>query len=78
MVSFKIKNKRNSGYNYGVRIHTATEYDGGLSGSTISENVSWGKYSKNSDSKNVSVWVDSTIGFPLLMTALFQRMRKKN
>ena len=74
----QIKNKRNSGYNYGVRIHTATEYDGGLSGSTISESVSWGKYSKHSDSKNVSVWVDSTIGFPLLMTALFQRMRKKN
>ncbi len=74
----QIKNKRNSGYNYGVRIHTATEYDGGLSGCTISENISWGKYSKNSDSKNVSVWVDSTIGFPLLMTALFQRMRKKN
>ena len=74
----QIKNKRNSGYDYGVRIHTATEYDGGLSGCTISENVSWGKYSKNNDSKNVSVWVDSTIGFPLLMTALFQRMSKKN
>ncbi len=74
----QIKNKKNSGYNYGVRIHTATEYDGGLSGCTISENVSWGKYSKISDDKSVSVWVDSTIGFPLLMTALFQRMRKKN
>ncbi len=72
----QIKNKRNSGYNYGVRIHTATEYDGGLSGCTISESVSWGKYSKKSDGKSVSVWVDSTIGFPLLMTALFQRMRK--
>ncbi len=74
----QIKNKRNSGYNYAVRIHTATEYDGGLSGCTISESVSWGKYSKNSDNKSISVWVDSTIGFPLLMTALFQRMRKKN
>ena len=71
------KNKRNSGYNYGVRIHTATEYDGGLSGCTISESVSWGKYSNKIDGKSVSVWLDGTIGFPLLMTALFQRMRKK-
>ncbi len=74
----QIKNKRNSGYNYGVRIHTATELDGGLSGCTLSESVSWGKYSKESYSKSVSVWVDSTIGFPLLMTALFQRMHNKN
>ncbi|QEE16406.1 deoxyhypusine synthase family protein [Promethearchaeum syntrophicum] len=74
----QIKNKRNSGYNYAVRLHTATEYDGGLSGCTVSESVSWGKYSKEIADKSVSVWVDSTIGFPLLMTALFQRMRKKN
>ncbi|MHA1719873.1 MAG: deoxyhypusine synthase family protein [Promethearchaeota archaeon] len=74
----QVKNKRNSGYNYGVRIHTAIEYDGGLSGCSISESISWGKYSNKIDGNSVSVWVDSTIGFPLLMTALFQRMDKKN
>ncbi|MHA1584275.1 MAG: deoxyhypusine synthase family protein [Promethearchaeota archaeon] len=60
------------GYDYSVRFHTASAYDGGLSGCTISESVSWGKYSPNSFHQ--SVWVDSTIGFPLIMTALFQRL----
>lgn len=60
------------GYNYSVRIHTATEYDGGLSGCTISESKSWGKYSL--ESKYVSVWCDATIALPILITGLFQRL----
>ena len=61
------------GYNYSVRIHTATEYDGGLSGCTISESKSWGKYSL--DSKYVSVWCDATIALPILITGLLQRLK---
>lgn len=61
-----------NGYHYSVRIHTATQYDGGLSGCTISESISWGKYAKNATHQ--SVWVDATIGFPLLVTALFQKL----
>lgn len=60
------------GYNYSVRIHTAAEYDGGLSGCTISESKSWGKYSL--DSRYVSVWCDATIAFPILITGLFQKL----
>ena len=60
------------GYKYSVRIHTATEYDGGLSGCTISESKSWGKYSL--DSKYVSVWCDATIALPILITGLLQRL----
>lgn len=60
------------GYEFSVRFHAATQEDGGLSGCTISEGVSWGKYQKNA--KNVSVWGESTVYFPLIMTALFQRM----
>ncbi|MBD3255537.1 MAG: deoxyhypusine synthase [Candidatus Lokiarchaeota archaeon] len=60
------------GYNYSVRIHTATEYDGGLSGCTISESKSWGKYSL--ESKYVSVWCDATIALPILVTGLFQKL----
>ncbi len=60
------------GYNYSIRIHTAMEYDGGLSGSTVSEAKSWGKYS--SKSKHISVWCDATIALPILITALFQRL----
>jgi deoxyhypusine synthase len=61
------------GYKYSVRIHTATEYDGGLSGCTISESKSWGKYS--SESKYVSVWCDATIALPILVTGLLQRLK---
>ncbi|MFX1573190.1 MAG: deoxyhypusine synthase family protein [Promethearchaeota archaeon] len=61
------------GYNYSVRIHTATEYDGGLSGSTVSEAKSWGKYTL--DSKHVSVWCDATIALPILITGLLQRLK---
>jgi len=60
------------GYNYSVRIHTAAEYDGGLSGCTISESKSWGKYSL--DSRYVSVWCDATIALPILVTGLFQKL----
>jgi deoxyhypusine synthase len=61
------------GYNYSVRIHTASEYDGGLSGSTFSEAKSWGKYSL--ESKHVSVWCDATIALPILITGLLQRLK---
>ena len=61
------------GYNYSIRIHTAMEYDGGLSGSTYSEAKSWGKYSL--ESKHVSVWCDATIALPILITGLLQRLK---
>ncbi|MFW9896655.1 MAG: deoxyhypusine synthase family protein, partial [Candidatus Thorarchaeota archaeon] len=60
------------GYKYSIRIHTATEYDGGLSGCTVSESKSWGKYAL--DSKSVSVWCDATIALPILITGLLQRL----
>jgi deoxyhypusine synthase len=60
------------GFEYSVRISTAMEYDGGLSGSTLSEARSWGKYTL--ESKHVSVWCDATIALPLLITGLFQRL----
>ena len=63
----------NMGYNYSIRIHTAMEYDGGLSGSTFSEAKSWGKYAL--ESKHVSVWCDATIALPILITGLLQRLK---
>ena len=68
----QIDNIETMGYNYSVRIHTATEYDGGLSGCTVSESKSWGKYSL--DAKYVSVWCDATIALPILVTGLMQRL----
>mgnify|MGYP006290038869 CR=1 FL=1 len=64
-----------SGYMYSVRFHSAIPQDGGLSGCTVSEGISWGKYSHKA--KYVSVWGDATISFPLAITALFQRMARK-
>ena len=61
-----------TGFKYSVRLHTAVPEDGGLSGCTLSESVSWGKYQP--DAKMVSVWADSTIAFPMLVTALFERL----
>jgi deoxyhypusine synthase len=61
------------GYNYSVRIHTAMEYDGGLSGSTFSEAKSWGKYSL--ESKHISVWCEATIALPILITGLLQKLK---
>ena len=63
------------GYEFSVRFHSAVAEDGGLSGCTISEGISWGKYQK--DAKNVSIWGDSTVYFPLLITALFQRFDRQ-
>jgi deoxyhypusine synthase len=68
----QIDNIESMGYNYSVRITTAVEYDGGLSGCTISESKSWGKYSL--ESKYITVWCDATIALPILITGLFQRL----
>jgi len=62
-----------TGYNYAVRIHTATPLDGGLSGCTISESESWGKYT--SDSQFISIWCDATIALPILITGVLQKLK---
>jgi len=60
------------GYKYSVRIHTAIEKDGGLSGCTLSESKSWGKYSL--DAKYVSIWCDATIALPILIYGVLQKL----
>ena len=62
------------GYKYAVRIHTATEKDGGLSGCSLSESKSWGKYAI--DARYISVWCDATIALPILITGVLQRLEK--
>lgn len=60
------------GYHYGVRITTDRPEFGGLSGCTISESKSWGKY--ESRAIEASVICDATIALPVLATALFERL----
>lgn len=63
------------GYHYGVRITTDRPEFGGLSGCTISESKSWGKY--ENQAVEASVICDATIALPLLSTALLQRLESK-
>ncbi len=60
------------GYHYGVRITTDRPEFGGLSGCTISESKSWGKY--DTGAVEMSVVADATIALPLLATALLERL----
>jgi deoxyhypusine synthase len=62
------------GYHYGVRITTDRPEFGGLSGCTISESKSWGKY--DTGAIETSVVCDATIALPLLATALLERLGK--
>jgi len=76
-LNMKVFDKRvkADGYHYGVRITTDRPEFGGLSGCTISESKSWGKY--ENQAVEASVICDATIALPLLSTALFQRLGGK-
>jgi len=73
-LNMKVFDKRvkADGYHYGVRITTDRPEFGGLSGCTISESKSWGKY--ENQAVEASVICDATIALPLLSTALLQRL----
>jgi deoxyhypusine synthase len=60
-------NQKN-GYKYAIQITTDDPKWGGLSGCTFSEAKSWGKIEKEADA--ATVYVDCTIGLPLLVGAL--------
>jgi deoxyhypusine synthase len=60
------------GYDRTVRVFTDSPAWGGLSGCTISESVSWGKYTENAIAAEVQC--DATIALPLLAAGLFERL----
>ncbi|MEK6899225.1 MAG: deoxyhypusine synthase [Nanoarchaeota archaeon] len=62
-------NMLRNGADYGVYINTASEYDGSDAGAMPDEAVSWGKLT--SKGKNIKVFGDATILFPLLMAKTF-------
>lgn len=59
------------GYDRTVRIYTDSPAWGGLSGCTVSESVSWGKYTETAVAAEVKC--DATIALPLLAAGLFER-----
>lgn len=68
-VSELIFNKE-SGHRYAFQITTDDPKWGGLSGCTFEEAKSWGKIEK--ESAYAAVYIDATIGLPLLVGALLQ------
>ena len=64
-------------YHYGLRICPEPVYWGGLSGSPYSEAISWGKFVPPAEGgKFGEVFVDATVGLPLIVAALFERLQK--
>lgn len=65
-------------YHYGVRICPEPVYWGGLSGSPYSEAISWGKFvPPHEGGKFGEVFVDATVGLPIMVAALFERLGGK-
>lgn len=58
-----------------VQLTTDTPENGGLSGATLSEAISWGKIS--ADARYVTVYGDATITFPILVAATLGRVARK-
>jgi deoxyhypusine synthase len=52
---------------------------GGLSGSPYSEAISWGKFVPPSEGgKFGEVFVDATVGLPIIVAAVLERLSKGN
>lgn len=64
-------------YHYGVRVCPEPVYWGGLSGSPYSEAISWGKFVPPDEGGRFGeVFVDATVGLPVMCAALFERLGK--
>ena len=65
-------------YHYGLRICPEPVYWGGLSGSPYSEAISWGKFVPPAEGGRFGeVFVDATVGLPIIVAAVLERLRKK-
>lgn len=65
-------------YHYGLRICPEPVHWGGLSGSPYSEAISWGKFVPPAEGgKFGEVMLDATVGLPLIVGAVLERLDKK-
>lgn len=65
-------------YQYGVRICPEPIVWGGLSGSTFSEAVSWGKFVPPEEGgKFAEVYTDATVAWPIILKAVLERLEQK-
>jgi len=66
-------------YHYGVRICPEPVYWGGLSGSPYAEAISWGKFVPPAEGGRFGeVFVDATVGLPLIVAAVLERLNGRN
>jgi deoxyhypusine synthase len=64
-------------YHYGLRICPEPVYWGGLSGSPYSEAISWGKFVPPAEGgKFGEVFLDATVGLPLIVASVLERLDK--
>ena len=61
-------------FDLAIQLTTDTPENGGLSGATLSEAISWGKISECA--RYVTVYGDATITFPLIAAATLSRLEK--
>ena len=61
-------------HKFGIQISTADPRDGGLSGSTLKEAISWGKNDSHMD--EVMIWGEASVYFPLLLSYIQNINRK--
>jgi deoxyhypusine synthase len=62
-------------FDLAIQLTTDTPENGGLSGATLSEAVSWGKIS--AEARYVTVYGDATITFPLIAAATMSKLEKR-
>jgi len=62
-------------FDLAIQLTTDTPENGGLSGATLSEAISWGKIS--AEAKYVTVYGDATITFPVMVAAALSRLDKR-
>jgi len=72
----QIANVEFEGADRGIQITTANEKDGGLSGCTFSEAVSWGKY-KDATKGLVQVWGEYSVIAPLVMGYVLDNVKPR-
>lgn len=61
-------------HKFGIQISTSDPRDGGLSGSTLKEAISWGKNDQKME--EVMVWGEASVYFPLLISYVADVKRK--
>ena len=69
-VNLEVLGIPHEGHHYAIQITTDDPKWGGLSGCTFKEAKSWGKFTKSA--YNSIVYVDATIGLPLIVGAILQ------